>query len=83
MGGGGPGELQPCEHCCTPEWLRRHDRAPAGKPCLVRVGDAWVPGTLVWEPRARPDGLWWASVTHRAHGREVTETRSQHDLRKR
>ncbi|MEU7525217.1 hypothetical protein AB0A74_05740 [Saccharothrix sp. NPDC042600] len=78
-----PGELQPCEHCCTPEWLRRHDRAPAGKPCLVRVGDAWVPGTLVWEPRARPDGLWWASVTHRAHGREVTETRSQHDLRKR
>ncbi|MEJ2872682.1 MULTISPECIES: hypothetical protein [unclassified Saccharothrix] len=133
-----PGELQPCEHCCTPEWLRRHDRAPGGsraergspaaaergsrpsaaaergsrpsaaaerglrppmsivprgtdsavavaggKPCLVRVGGEWVPGTLVWEPKARADGLWWASVTHRAHGREVTEIRSQHDVRKR
>jgi hypothetical protein len=77
------GELQPCDHCCTTEWLRRHDKAPAstGKPCLVRDGDRWLPGALVWERARRGDGQWWAEVRYRRDGVEVTAVRGEEDLR--
>lgn len=80
-----PGELQPREHCCTSEWLKRHDKLPAApeKPCLVQDGDCWWPGMPTWERTPRSDGLWWANVRYRRDGREVTEVRSQHDLRRR
>lgn len=85
-----PGELQPCEYCCTDDWLRRHGKTPVaaaaeagGKPCLVREGDLWVPGTVVWEQAPRRDGLWWGDVRYGHNGREMSGVRSQRDLRPR
>ncbi|PWK81601.1 hypothetical protein C8D88_11611 [Lentzea atacamensis] len=80
----GPGQLQPCDHCCAPAWLERHGRAQVSeKPCLVMSDDRWWEGTLIWESSRRPDGLWWATVTYRKQGQMVTEVRSQHDIRAR
>jgi hypothetical protein len=77
-----PGQLQPCDYCCTPAWLERHGKTP-GKPCLVMSDDEWWTGTLTWEPARRADGLWWATVTYEKNGQIVTEVRSQHDVRAR
>lgn len=88
-----PAEVQPCEFCCTPLWLRRHGKipdspstaveaSPAGKPCQVREGGEWWPGTLTWEPTRRTDGRWWANVRYRRDDREITGVKSEQDLRK-
>ncbi len=79
------GQLQPCDYCCAPTWLERHGKEHRAdeKPCLVMSEDEWWRGTLVWEPARRADGLWWATVTYDKNGRQVTEVRSQHDIRAR
>lgn len=79
-----PGTVQPCDYCCTPEWVRRHDlrTSPAdGKPCSVLDAGRWWPGTLVWEDARRADGLWWARVSYRRDGRVVDGVRSQDGVR--
>ncbi|MET9231332.1 hypothetical protein [Lentzea sp. NPDC003310] len=80
-----PGQLQPCDFCCTPAWLERHGKTPppSGKICLVHSDDAWWEGTVVWEESRRRDGLWWGTATYLKDGESVTEVRSQHDLRAR
>ncbi|CCH28415.1 hypothetical protein ABZ816_28950 [Actinosynnema sp. NPDC047251] len=79
-----PGTLQPCDYCCTPEWLRRHDfQSPLdpGKACEVRADGRWWPGTLVWEGARRADGLWWARVSYRRDGRVVRAVVGERDVR--
>ncbi|MFJ7210795.1 hypothetical protein [Amycolatopsis sp. NPDC098790] len=82
-----PGSLEPCEYCCTPEWLARRTPAVAPvsvpKPCLVRDGDEWYQGQLSWEAAPREDGLWWAKVRYRREGQELTVVRNQNALRPR
>lgn len=69
-------------------WLRPPggeppDGEPPGKACLVHSDDEWWEGTVVWEEARREDGLWWGTVTYVKDGQEITEVRSQHDLRAR
>ncbi|TVT58160.1 hypothetical protein FNH05_06655 [Amycolatopsis rhizosphaerae] len=89
-----PGELEPCEFCCTSQWLRRHGKqgispaerteaSPSGKPCQVRDGVDWYPGLLTWEKAPRDDGLWWARVKYRRGGKEIVVIKNQNDLRPR
>ncbi|MEU5690972.1 hypothetical protein [Actinosynnema sp. NPDC020468] len=56
---------------------------PGGLPCLVRDGEEWRVGTLVWEKGARADGRWWARVRYRVDGRLITADRHQDDLKPR
>jgi len=85
-----PGEREPCEFCCTPQWLDRHRSVhrpesampTTGKPCEVKVGQAWVPGSLTWESARRDDGLWWATVVRRHQGAQVIEDRNELKIRR-
>lgn len=79
-----PGDLEPCEYCCTPQWLQQHRSATTpGKPCEVLVATQWLPGELRWANGRRRDGRWWASVAYRKDGATITEQRDESELRRR
>ncbi len=53
-----------------------------GKPCEIRVGEAWAPGSLTWESARRDDGLWWARVVRQHDGAQVIEDRNELEIRR-
>jgi hypothetical protein len=77
------GQLEPCQACRTPEWIKRHDKAkPASSPLSdppprsgrywVEDGDRWFIGTAAFEPRRRADGSLWAQATYERDGKRFS-----------